>query len=119
MTGPYALDNFALVAGSSANAHGPVKFDTITFTGPTYNKPASPTLSDPTGVAGLAAGLQSLTGDGRVPVAVQQQGSGGDYALQYEPSTDRLVIKAASTGTEVSDTTDLHAVTFRVLCISK
>jgi hypothetical protein len=118
MAGSYVLDNFALVAGSAGSAHGPVKFVQMTFTGPTYNKPASPTPSDPTGVAGLAAGLDSLTGDGRAPIAVLQIGSGGDYALQYEPFTDRLVIKVASTGVEVADTVDLHAVTFRALVIT-
>ena len=113
-----ALANFALVAGSQANAHGPVKFDTISFTGPTYHKVNSPTADDPTGVTGLKAGLQGLTKDSRAPIAVVQIGSGGDYALQYEPSTDRLKIVAASTGTEVTDSANLTGVTFRALCIS-
>jgi len=126
MPGPYALDNFALVAGSSADAHGPVKFDTITFTGPTYAS---------SGVTGLAAGLKAaraaakaaalviaptvdpgIAVDSRVPVAVV--GIGGAYTVEYAPSTDKLVIRTTATGAEVSDNTDLHATTFHVCCIS-
>lgn len=114
-----ALDNFALVAGSQASAHGPVKFDTITFTGPTYNKVDQPTVNNPTGNTGLLAGLRGLTGDSRKPISVTQACSAGDYDLQYEPSTDRLKIVVSSTGAEVNNGEDLSRVTFRALCISQ
>ena len=39
-----AMANFTLVAGTQASAHGPVKFDTITWTGPSsYNNTGTPT----------------------------------------------------------------------------
>lgn len=113
------MANFALVSGGQANAHGPVKFDVITFTGPTYNYVAVPSAETPTGNTGLKTGLQSLTEDGRAPIAVLPAGGNGAHVLQYEPSTDRLKIVVAATNTEVANGVDLSGTTFRVMCVSK
>ena len=113
------MANFALVSGGQANAHGPVKFDVITFTGPTYNYVETPTAQAPTGNTGLKAGLQGLTLDGRAPIAVLPAGGNGAHVLQYEPSTDRLKIVVAATGVEVANNVDLSETTFRVMTVSK
>lgn len=105
-----ALANFAKVTGASAAAVGPVKFDTIQFTGATYATG---------GTTGLKAGLDGLFGDGRSPIQVLQVGSGGDYSLIYLPDTDKLKVVVASTGAEVTNAANLTGVTFTVLCISK
>jgi hypothetical protein len=112
------LAGFALIAGSSANARGPVKFDTITFTGATYHKVTSPTADDPTGNTGLKAGLQALTGDARTPISVIQNGGNGVHVLEYAPATDRLKVVVAATGAEVADNVDLSGTTFHVQVIS-
>jgi hypothetical protein len=104
------LANFALIASSSASAHGPVKICTVTFTG------VSSYTTD--GDTGFRAGLQALLDDARVPVALIELGSAGDYALDYIPSTDKLIVKVQSTGAQVSASTDLDAVTFKVVAFS-
>jgi len=112
------LANFALVSSGSVNAHGPVKFNVVTFTGATYHKVTSPTADDPTGNTGFKAGLQDLTKDARSPIALVPAGGNGAHVLEYDPATDRLKVVVASTGAEVADGVDLSGTTFRVLAVS-
>ena len=105
------LANFALIASTAASAGGPVKFNTVTFTG------VSSYTTD--GDTGFKAGLQALTKDARVPVALIEIGSAGDYALEYIPATDKLIVKVRSTGAQVSASADLDGVTFKVLAITQ
>lgn len=111
-----AMANFTLVAGTQASAHGPVKFDTITWTGPSsYNNTGTPTTS---GNTGLAAGLGTIRKGQPTPIAVIQQGAHA-YGLQYDPVTDLLrVFNVATPFAEVTNATDLSAVTFRAVIIS-
>jgi hypothetical protein len=105
------LANFALIASTSASAHGPVKFSTVTFTG------VSSYTTD--GDTGFKAGLQGLTKDTRVPVVLVDIGSAGDYATEYLPASDKLIVKVRSTGAQVTAAANLSGVTFKVLAITQ
>jgi hypothetical protein len=106
------LANFALLDDSvEADAVGPLKVHTVTFTG----------VSDYTsgGDTGFKAGMRTLLGSAVTPVAVIQVGSGGDLSLVYKPKTDVLKVITQSTGVEASAHANHSSVTFTVTVISK
>jgi hypothetical protein len=105
------LANFTLLSGSAADAVGPLKLNTLTFTGVS--------LYTTDGDTGFKAGLQAAAEDARAPIAVVELGSAGDYALEYIVSSDKMIVKVRSTGAQVASQTDLDGVTFKVLAISK
>jgi len=118
------LTSVTLVSGSGspatklqASAHGPVKFDVVTFVGP--NKVGGNLgYTGTTGNAGLVTGLGAIRKNSPTIIAVLPVGI-GSYTYSYDPGTDMLRIFATGTSpAEVSDQTDLSGVTFQALVIS-
>jgi hypothetical protein len=118
------LTSVTLVTGSGspatklqASAHGPVKFDVLTFVGP--NKVGGNLgYTGTVGNAGLAAGLGAIRKN--TPTILDVRGVGiGSYTYSYDPDTDMLrIFTTGTTPAEVVDATDLSGVTFKVLVIS-
>lgn len=118
---------FALVPGSFAAAHGPVKFAVVTFVGPSsYNKIPYDGNTTPTiqaacyGNTGLAAGFSGAVGQGNLtPIAVLPIGQ-GDATFSYDPVTDRLrVFTTSTTPAEVTNTTSLSSTSYQALVIAQ
>lgn len=103
----------AMVSNSAAAAQGPIFFDTVTVVGDsTY--PTS-------GSTGLQAKLQTLRGDGRVIINVMVADAAG-YMVGYNALTDRLAVYNQDAGgalAEVANTTDLSAVSLKLVIVSK
>lgn len=103
------------VDGTGQEPSAPMFVDRVSFAGDS---------SYPTGgTPAFAAKLQALTKSGRKPFAVFSQGCGG-YVVEYDEAADKLKVLAtgASSGAvlaEVTNTTNLSAVTFNVVIISQ
>jgi hypothetical protein len=99
--------------GVGSQPSSPIFHDVLTFTGDT---------SYPTGgTLGFGAAIKAFYGDGRQVLAVVGQDCGG-YFVTYEPATDALKVwkcaGSAAPAVEVTNATNLSAVTFNVLVIS-
>jgi len=123
------VTSVTLVSGSGspatklqASAHGPVKFDVVTFVGPTtassgtgYNNTGTAATS---GNPGLKAGLGAIRKNNPTVLNVQPVGI-GSYTFQYDPDTDLLrIFSTSTTPAEVSNGTNQASVTFQALVIS-
>jgi hypothetical protein len=118
------LTSVTLVSGSGspatklqASAHGPVKFDVVTFVGP--NKVGGNLgYTGTVGNAGLKAGIGAIRKNTPTVLAVLPVGI-GSYTFSYDPDTDMLRIFATGASpAEISDATDMAAVTLQALVIS-
>ncbi len=100
-----ALGTMVSVAKSSAV--GPLFIDQVTQVGDGAYTAG--------GTTGLAAKLQALRGDGRVPVAVIDQSIGANYVV-YTPADDKFHVFVRATGVELANGAD--AVTYKLAIIS-
>lgn len=95
-------------------AVGPVFHDNVSIVGDT----SYPT----TGSTGLQAKLNAVTKDGRAIVSARCYGGAG-YVAEYDPATDKLKVSqsagSAAPLVEVTATTDLSGVTFKLEILSK
>jgi hypothetical protein len=100
---------FPVQDNDEVDAQGPVFHTLVQFTGDT---------SYPTGgtVAGLQTALTTQFKDGRLIQGIIPQDCGG-YVVTYIPSTDKLKVYSSG-GTEVTNATNLGAVTFNLLVLS-
>jgi len=102
----------ALSSNVIAAARGPVFIDDVTLVGDS---------SYPTGGStGLLAALRALRKDNRTILDVKSNAANGGYHVTYVPSTDLLVVKTGTTGTdvEVANATNLSAINFGFLVTS-
>ena len=112
-----AIANAAKVTGGSLDGAGgndPLFANMVSFNGDA----AYPTG----GTAAFKASMQAVIGSGRAPIACVGQDCGG-YVPCYDIANDKLkVYEAAADGNpldEVTDSTDLSAVVFNLLVVSK
>ncbi len=108
-----ALSTFTRILQEGQKASAPTPMDLVSFTGDS---------SYPTGgYSGFAAKVRTMSGDGRAPLAFIPQDCAG-YHPVYDQANDKLkIFWCAGSGaamSEVTNATDLSAVTFKGLVIS-